>query len=176
MNDMPNPSFHRTCAKSRAVRLIQTLAIKTSMRFILALASLLLASCSQLQSDPRPDPSGQVRIAELLGKWCTLTRNGRSCSDHHEYREDLTYRSCGIDTLYNTHAHATARVQLVSNTVCLKILDSSDTTLSPIGYEVCSEIVEIKPDFIRYKLTGRTEVFLAKRLSGNSAQCPPLTK
>lgn len=146
------------------------------MRLIAALASLLLASCSQLQLDPSPVPPDQVRIAELLGKWCTLASDGKSCTDHHEYREDLIYRSCGIDTLYNIHAHVTARVQLASNTVCLKILDSSDTTLSPIGYEVCSDLIDIKPDFIRYKLIGRTEVFLAKRLSDNSTQCPPLTK
>jgi hypothetical protein len=142
------------------------------MRALIVSTFFLLAVCGQVHAESRSDP----RASQLLGTWCTLAEDGQSCIDHHEYLEDMTLRSCMIDSLYKKYVVAAATVQLKGNTVCLKVTESNETTGTPIGYEFCAEIVEITPTLARYRTVPRGDLLIEKRLPPGSPQCPSLPK
>lgn len=113
-------------------------------------------------------------MSSLVGAWCTLSADGLSCVDHRDYFPDMTVRSCAVDSLYNKHVLSAASVRLTGKTVCLKVTESNEKSGTPIGYEFCSDVLEISPDFIKYRAIPGGEVFLDKRRSVGLPECPSL--
>ena len=141
------------------------------MRALIGFSLLLIVGCSQLPLESKPE----LKMSSLIGNWCTLAPDGQTCIDYHEYLQNMTIRSCSIDSLYNKHVLSSATVRLVGKTICLKVTESNEKTATPIGYEFCFDVLEIALNFIKYRAIPGGEVFLDKRISVDSPQCPLLS-
>jgi hypothetical protein len=138
------------------------------MRALIGFSLILIVGCSQLPPITKP----RMELSSLVGTWCTLSPDGRSCVDHLEYFQDMTVRSCAIDSLNNKPVHSVAALKWQGQNICLKVTESDEITVTPIGYEFCFEVVESAPSLVKYRAIPNGEIFLNKRLPQGSSQCP----
>jgi len=140
------------------------------MRALIGFSLFMLTGCGQLL----PSTKLSVERSSLVGTWCTLSPDGRSCVDHLEYFHDMTVRSCAIDSLNNKPVHSVSTVKWQGHTMCLKVTESNEVTGTPIGYEFCFEVMEMTPNLMKYRAIPNGEIFLNMRLPQGSPQCPLL--
>jgi hypothetical protein len=142
------------------------------MHILKVLFVALLSSCSHLPEPSFQQNADELRIANFLGKWCTLSPDMKSCVAHSQYIKGLIYKTCSLDLAEKKTSRAVATVKLNGDTICLKVISSDNNSATPIGYEFCSNTLEINSDLIKYQPVGRREIFIDKRISDDSPDCP----
>jgi hypothetical protein len=146
------------------------------MRLLVLFPVVFAAACTPLATVQKSEPviPGSLQISDLVGAWCAFSSDGKSCIAYREYFRDLTVRSCEIDQAVNKVVVSSAEVKLKGNEICLKVTSSNETSGTPVGYEFCSELVELTRSSIKYKSIPGGEIFSEKRVSPNSEKCSSL--
>jgi hypothetical protein len=137
-----------------------------SLRLAMAAA---FAGAAMAQSAVPTDAALVAALEE--GVWCASNDDGRSCWAYEEFKPGNVITTCGQTPGARQPFTASARYEVKGRALCYEVTERNEHFWLLRGSRFCTEILEMTPDYQRYRDVQTGEESVLYRLPKSARRC-----